>query len=327
MAQVRASLKHLHGPRRLQVADTDVVLTMLGRDCAFHMEEFFEHHRALGIAHFVYLDNGSRDESIEIAKRLPNTTVLASNLNYKKFQIPFKQVLCTDVAKGGWRLSLDDDERFDYPNSDRIKLPDLARRLDAGGYNGMLAQMLEMVPPGPLRAQSHLTMREVREVFDRCNLGYLRRQRYPEIDGPVEYFCTLNTVEDPEQSFLFDGLRGALFNEPCAVSKHPLFKMAPGVRPMMHPHGSGGLILPPIDAVLYHYKFAGAFLEKELKRIAEDRLTQKDANLRTRAFKENPDLELSLPGMDVRPDFDRLYESGFLFANDKGRSLFEPDSP
>lgn len=328
-AAAKASFEHVCGPRRLKVGDADVVLAMLGRDSAFFLDEFYEHHKKLGIAHFVYLDNDSSDNSVSIASSFPNTTVLRSRLNFREHESIMRSLMCTEVVEGGWRLCLDDDERFDYPNSANLKLPDLVTRMTSVGYTGMIAQMLDMVPAGPISAYTHLDMHGVREAYDRCYLGHIRRMPYHEVEFGLSYFSLLNKIESRDQSILFGGLRGAIFGEVCALTKHPLFRMAEGVMPMNHPHFSGGLFCAPVDAVLYHYKFAGGIAQRELARIQQQRLSPNvtsDAATRTNKFVQNPDLELSVPGMEVRPTFQRLYESGYLFSSDRGRALFEHDA-
>ncbi|MFD2738967.1 glycosyltransferase family 2 protein [Sulfitobacter aestuarii] len=57
-------MRHLHGPRRLDVGPGEVVLIALVRDGSYYLDAFYRYYRVMGVWHFVCVDNGSQDDTI-----------------------------------------------------------------------------------------------------------------------------------------------------------------------------------------------------------------------------------------------------------------------
>src|SRR5690349_8576669 len=85
-ASVRRTFKHLSGPQKFYLRENEVAIVILGRNVGFFLEHNFEYHRAMGVTHFVYVDNDSDDDSVQIAKGLPNTIVASCTADFRLHQ-------------------------------------------------------------------------------------------------------------------------------------------------------------------------------------------------------------------------------------------------
>lgn len=321
-AYVRWKTRHIAGPKRFKLADNEVALVLLGRDIAYFLPVFFAHYRALGIERFVYLDNGSTDNSRELVANEPGTIVARCDLNFRNYQRQLRYIVTRDFLEGGWRLCVDPDELLDYPNAGHISVPDLVSRLAARGHTGVVAQMLEMVPEGSLRAASGLDFAASVTQFNHYSTDNIIKGPYPEGDPVIAPMIRLNTVASPGIDVMTGGLRRSLFGEDCLLTKHVLFRDAgPKVHPFPHPHLTCGLHCSDFTAVLKHYKFAGDYIDREVKRRDEKRLFHKEGQIRLDMLEREGDILFSKVALRQNPTPEGLIDQGFLFASDEARNM------
>ncbi|MDO5630585.1 MAG: glycosyltransferase family 2 protein [Paracoccus sp. (in: a-proteobacteria)] len=310
---VRKTFRHISGPKQVTLGEDQIGLVLLGRNNAYFLEECVRHHRQMGVDHVVYVDNGSTDGSVEIASSLPNTTVVTCSASFRDNQKYIRRLAVTDYLKGGWRLAIDCDEIFDYPHSDKVSLKDLVKRLDAGGYTGMISYMLEMVPSDPVKNYDEtVSFSQVRKEFSGYSLDGIESFDYTSADAPLAYFLQQNQIAGGGVPILFGGIRRLVFNENCCLIKHPLFKMSRHVDPMVHPHVTTGLRCPSFTGVLYHYKFAGGVVQREQKLIEQKRLSHNEAESRARVFADNSDFSFQPFISGHNPDPTVMLEQGIV---------------
>ena len=320
-----SSIRHVSGPRRVDLAEDQVGAVVLGQDAAFYLPEMLAHHFRLGVRHCVYLDNGSSDNSIEIAASFPDVTVLhtRSPMALSVYENVLRRIAATRVMSGGWRLIVDCDELFDFPGSDTIRLQDMIRYLNAQGMSGVVVQMLDMIPDGEVSAAAMSDFGAAIREMDRYSLSHITE--VPYFDGMRRhYYLSLNTVSDTGVTFLSGGVRNQLFSENCVLSKHALVKPQKGVKMSLNPHVSTGLTVADFTCVLQHYKFAGDFMAREEKR-AQAGHAGGEAALRWNTLKGRRRFDFRVPAMSRYAGPDRLLEQGFLYAGPGARkALFAP---
>ncbi|HEY1332772.1 MAG TPA: glycosyltransferase family 2 protein, partial [Myxococcaceae bacterium] len=73
---LRASVRHLHGPRRIACRADELIALCVVRNGALHVTSFLRHHQAIGVKHVVLLDNGSTDGTVELARAFERVTIL-----------------------------------------------------------------------------------------------------------------------------------------------------------------------------------------------------------------------------------------------------------
>ncbi|MEM6306673.1 MAG: glycosyltransferase family 2 protein, partial [Pseudomonadota bacterium] len=119
---------------------------------------FLDHHRALGVAHFIVVDNASDDGTADYLAQQPDVSLWSTPHSYKaaRFGVDWLMLLQRRYAHGHWALTLDADEILVYPNCDTHPLPMLTRWLQRHGHRSFGAIMLDMYPNGPLGAPPYV---------------------------------------------------------------------------------------------------------------------------------------------------------------------------
>lgn len=318
---VRLHTHHLSGPRQFQLKDNEVVLTLLGRDIIYFAPVFLTYYRALGVEKFVYLDNGSRDGSVEFFSRQQDTIVARCNLNFRDYQRELRYIVTSDFAKGGWRLVVDADELLEYPGKPKLSLPELVNRLEKWRHTGLMAQMLDMVPLNTLSSVSSLDFNSCIKEFRFYSTEQIKSTGYHSSNEPLRFFSSFNTLSDPRIRLLRGGIRRTVFGEDCLLTKHVLFKLDDSVLPLPHPHFTCGIHCTDFTAVLRHYKFAGKYLEREIQQNIEKRLSHGEGELRLMAIEKNGDIDFSLYNLRRDPTLEALTQQGFTILSDRAQQV------
>lgn len=319
---IKNTFHHISGPKKFHLKDHQIAVILLGRNVSYYLDDFIEHHRALGAEYLVYIDNGSSDDSVDRARKHPNTIVATCSGDFQKYQGMIRYFSTTLFVEGGWRLALDVDEMFDYLGSNHMSLPDLTRFLSANGQTGLVAQMLEMVPSGPLSLAKGLDYGKSRDIFQSYSLGNITKYDYHSDAIKFNWFQSQNNITNDHIKIMFGGLRRTLFGEDCCLTKHPLFRIDTGVYPMPHPHVTTGLLCADFTALIRHYKFVGDILIREKDLLEQKRIAHGETKLRVAALSKNKELSFLLPDSQFNSTPECLLDQEFLVASSKARRVF-----
>lgn len=133
-----------------QIAPADILLFATMRNEALRLPYFLQHYRALGVRHFLIVDNGSDDGTLELLKEASDVSVWHTGASYKsaRFGMDWLTWLLMRYGHGHWTVTVDADELLIYPDHDTRPLPDLTKWLDAQGHPMMGAMMLDLFPKG-----------------------------------------------------------------------------------------------------------------------------------------------------------------------------------
>src|SRR5688572_5792581 len=101
---LRATVRHLHGPRKISYAMDELIVLCMVRNGELHVKSFIEHHQALGVKHIVLLDNGSTDQTVELARTFERITILQTMRPYRKYETVMKRYLVRRFSEGRWNL-------------------------------------------------------------------------------------------------------------------------------------------------------------------------------------------------------------------------------
>ena len=120
------------------------------------LPHFMDHYRALGVAHFLFIDNASTDGSADWLAAQPDVSVWRTTASYRRarFGMDWVQWLMMRHGHGRWCLVVDADELLIYPHHDTRPLPALTAWLDSRAIAAMGALMLDLSPRGPVGAQT-----------------------------------------------------------------------------------------------------------------------------------------------------------------------------
>ena len=126
------------------------------RNESARLPHFIDHHRRLGVDHFLIVDNDSVDGSRDWLAGQPDVSLWVAKGSYKqsRFGLDWLTWLQRRHGHGHWCLTLDADEILIYPYCETRNLHALTERLCGDGLYAFGAMMLDMYPKGPLSAQT-----------------------------------------------------------------------------------------------------------------------------------------------------------------------------
>ena len=147
----RGELRALHD-RTAQIAHQDVLCFLCVRNEAARLPHFLRHHRALGVRHFLAVDNASTDGSADLLLDQPDVSLWTTGASYKasRFGMDWLTWLMMRHGSGHWCLTLDADELLIYPYWQTRPLPALTDWLDTQGRDSFGALTVDMYPEGPV---------------------------------------------------------------------------------------------------------------------------------------------------------------------------------
>lgn len=311
-AVVGASLETVAGWVPGHLGPEDVIALAVVKDAAEHVEALLDHHLGLGVRGVVLLDNGSTDETVELARRYAPVLILRSTLPFRTYVHTFRCVLRERYGRGCWSLMVDADERFEYPASERLSLGRLARHLNAQGANLVLANLLGTFAQGPLL--------ELPEARGNAQARLHRFYDLTDLEGapPPEH------LQPPPGLTVFTGgiRQRALGWGRGYLHKFPLAFFRGGLEPWdltgHHVHGPHGR-LADLSGVLYHYRFTSSLAtQSERGRAARSYANESeklDAYLTALAAEPSLDLHARAPAPQVVRGPAPLLAAGFLHAS------------
>lgn len=307
--RVRMTIRRIHGPKNLVTEIEDVVVLCLFRDGQSYLTQFLAHHRKLGVKHFVFIDNGSTDQSNEIITAQKDTTLYTSKLPFGKYKWCFKRFLAKKYATRSWVLLLDIDEFFDFPKSDQVSLAQLICYLESKQCNAVVAQMLDLFSNRPLL--------DLPEEEENLSADY----KYYDLTHVIEeeysiMFGQTNRITDDRIRTLIGGVRNRFFGKDdyLLLTKHPLFRLKPGTGCPNNGHEITHATIADFTVVLYHYKFNREFSKVLLRALEEKGYYGESIFYKTiqQKLTENPKLNLYTADSKKLESPDELVEAGFL---------------
>ena len=183
----------------------DILATATIRNEMVRLPYFLDHHRRLGVRHFLIVENASDDGTTAYLRDQPDVSLWTTSHSYKsaRFGVDWLTWLQLRYAHGHWCLTLDADEVFIYPYWDTRDLRALTDWLEANGARSFAAMMLDLYPRGQLGGQVYVPGADPFKTlcwFDRGNYGI--RQQAPLgnlwIQGGVRARCFFDA--DPRRA-------------------------------------------------------------------------------------------------------------------------------
>ncbi len=152
--------RHQISPVRDQMADAapDAILAFATvRNEMLRLPYFIEHYRKLGVDHFLFVDNGSTDGTVEYLAEQSDVSIWQTDHSYRlaRFGMDWLGWLQMQYGHRRWCLTVDADELLIYPDWQARDLRMLTRFLDTQGVPSFGAMMLDLYPKGPLDQVSY----------------------------------------------------------------------------------------------------------------------------------------------------------------------------
>ena len=164
--------------RTAQIAPADILVVTVFRNEGPRLVQFLDHYRALGVAHFLMIDNASTDKGSAILCTQQDVSLWQTAGSYRRarYGMDWLMALLGRYGAGHWVLIVDVDELFIYPHCDTRPLRALTDWLDAQGQRSFGALLLDLyhgpqTPPGQMGAPEA-------GWFDPANYRVARDPRY-----------------------------------------------------------------------------------------------------------------------------------------------------
>ena len=149
-----AAIFDMPAPPRPAIPDGPVVVAV-AQDEMLRIPDYLRHHRAIGIRHFLIVDNASTDGTAAYLDAQPDVTRLYSERPFPRFKPLFRPWLADTYAAGRWVLAPDLDEHFVYPGWPEVPLERLIAHWEGRGVEAVFAPMVDMYADRPLTELSH----------------------------------------------------------------------------------------------------------------------------------------------------------------------------
>ena len=245
--QGRASLMKRLDDRTIPDGSTEIRCFCCGRNEASRIPEFLEYHRRLGVDRFFFVDNGSIDESVEIALAEEAVHVWSTEQPYQdsRFGVDWQEALLQQFGGGQWCLLLDLDEFFYFPFCDQGRnFKDFLATLDSAGHTVVKSMMLDMYSD---RSIVETRLGSDQSIFEIC----------PYFDRPRHLSLFFTRDFQRLQRIYFQGVRRRVFSAAAMVRKYPLVRHSKDTRlsPGHHHLHADVRNLARDRTFIFHFKF------------------------------------------------------------------------
>ncbi|MCH2094452.1 MAG: glycosyltransferase family 2 protein [Rhodobacteraceae bacterium] len=134
------------------IGRNDILCVMTLRNEMLRLPYFLKHHRALGVDHFLIVDNGSTDGTTDWLAHQTDVSLWGTTASYRaaRFGVDWTTWLQMRFAHGHWCLVLDADELLVYDGCSSRDLHGLTAALDTRRIEGFGALMVDLYPKGPV---------------------------------------------------------------------------------------------------------------------------------------------------------------------------------
>jgi hypothetical protein len=305
--KLRTEVVHVYGKSRLNYSPDELVVICVVRNGSIYVNSFIKYYFALGVKHIVFLDNGSTDNTIQIASKYDNVTILKTELPYSKYENLMKNYLAKRFSKRRWNLCVDIDEFFDWPFSRIVRIGPFLRYLNARCYTAVVAQMLDLFSDLPLS-----------EVKDNREEDVTKNYKYYDISNISKATYKYSCVSYDNIKMHWGGIRKTIFGSNNGLTKAPLVFVGPRIQLFKDWHHTENAYIANFTCVLLHYPFTSTFYDKVKDAAATKRygiVTSDEYDLYWARLSREPGLTLHLDTSRRYMGVEPLLDEGFLVAS------------
>lgn len=316
--RVAAHTKHVSGAKNIVLQDDETVLVCLLKDAEYYLAHLVDHHRAIGVKHFLFIDNGSSDKTREIFATAPDVTVYTNELPAKEYECLLRADIARSVVQGGWFLFADSDELAMFSRGENRQLSEFVAYCNAHSYDAVIGQVIDFFSPVSLKTSADWTYAHSVKDFDLYSTNSITSFDYGDDEGGgFAWYMRNNTVSNDKIKFMFGGIRNEVFGESCCLTTHRMVRNAPHIELYTHAHCSGNVTCADFTFLIKHYKFAGKFWEREKAQVQKSNWDHGEDQKRMAILHDQEDFTITGKQQHRFKDTEALIESGFLECSDR----------
>lgn len=312
--RVATSVQHLSGPKEIDLSPNQVAVVCLIRDGDYYLEKLLSHHRELGVEHFLFIDNGSEDDTVEMLTAEPDVTLVQTLLDVSRNECLIRAYAARRYIKGGWFLFVDSDELIEFSTGKGREIKYFTQYCSDRGFNAVVSQMLDLFSDLPLCETESLSYEASVSTLNRYSLDFIDTFDYHSKDIHFAYYLANNRISNREIGVKFGGIRRELFGERCALTKHSLVKNEDSIELYSHPHCSSNVSCADFSLLVRHYKFAGPFFLRQLREIERKAWLHGEDKKRSAVIRSN-EFSFQPASCRILRSNEQLVEEGFLVTH------------
>lgn len=268
--RVKRHSKHLSGPSHVKLDDAEVGLVCMVKDGGFYLDTLIKHHRRIGVRHFLFIDNGSVDGSMDHVAAQPDVTVISNHLSVTEYECLLRAQIARQVFSGGWFLFVDSDELAEMAHGTTRGINAYTEYCNEHGYDIVVGQVLELFSPHALSQTADWSYETCVSKFNRMSLREIEEFDYhDEENNGHSWFLRTNSISNHDIKIMYGGVRREVFGEYCGLTVHRLVKNSDSIGLYAHPHSSTNAHCADFTMLFRHYKFAGPFLARERRHVEQ----------------------------------------------------------
>lgn len=244
-----------------QKQENDVQILCIVKNGAYYIEQFINYHHQLGVKQFTFIDNGSDDNTVNLAALFPFVRIFKNELPYKIYWHHFKRFMFEEYGKGYWNLLLDIDEFFEFPFESEISLDDLIDYNNKADFTAVVTQMVDLVPDEDILSLNKSNNFQKQHIY--YSADNLKIESYNKI-------LPKNKISNLVINFNMCGWRDKTFGVgDIMLTKHSFIK-GDGILKYVHDHFVENASVADYTCILKHYKFGGDFKDYVENSVLEE---------------------------------------------------------
>lgn len=258
-------IKHISGLPGIILKEDQFCVFCLVKNGFIYVKEWLDYYRNIGASHFFIVDNNSNDGTFEYLMEQSDVTLFSTCLPFKFYESVIRNFIVSVYCKDIWCLSVDIDEFFDYPHSDKITMQDFISYQNINGYTAVIANMLDMFSDGLMVLDNQL----LQERYRHYDVELIEKKNYHFYSKDLNL---LNNSENDSNTVYSNGIRSrfcqvALPIHEYLLVKHPLTFQDGCLDPHINPHFCNRSDISDTTCALYHYKFVDANVSSVVERM------------------------------------------------------------
>ncbi|WP_298637070.1 glycosyltransferase family 2 protein [uncultured Umboniibacter sp.] len=239
------------------------VAVIVAKDESTHLGALLAHHRSIGFEQFIYIDNGSKDGSLEFMLEQQGVSILTTSLNYResRYSVEWVDTALMNYCIGKWTLVIDADEFFTYQGFEDRTIDTLIAECEGSGAQAVFAALVDFYSDGPL-VEADLSDRPYYQVLNHF-----------DSQGSLNIRAKASSIYG-QAPVLDGGVRARVFGHPestrnrtYANQKVCFFRFTPELFLTEGLHEHFGRRLSDVKCALMHFKFHSEFGSKVQKQL------------------------------------------------------------
>jgi hypothetical protein len=316
---LRPRVRRVRGPATISYALDELLVISVVRNGELYINSFLDHYRSMGVKHFVFLDNGSTDHTLEMLCAEDGLTILQTEAPYNKYENTMKRYLAETFSPGRWNLCADIDELFDYPFSRNLRLPDFLGYLNENRYTAVVTQMLDMFSDIALNKLESNADDILKEKYIYYDISSIEKEEY-----------LWSERSNPEIKMHWGGIRKMVFGTINGLTKSALVLMDGKVKPFITWHHPKGARMADISCLLRHYPFVSSFYAKVEDAVRTGRYGMRvtdEYKVYAKGLNGGTDLNFKFQSAQLFAGLEPLIEQQFLIVSNRYRQWVREHTP